>query len=211
VGDLDNDGRPDIVSGSSTGDDVEVMTWQNDDTSFSDAWPSTNIGTSDADVASVAVGDLDNDGDLDIVSGDHSGEIVAWQNTLVHRSMSFDSAGHDVGASTDGVRSVALGDLDNDGDLDLVSGSGSGEDRELIAWQNDGTPFGGIWTSNDVGTSTSYVYSVALGDLDNDGDLDIVSGSNDGEDYELMAWQNSNESAAPASGLLYLPIVVKNN
>ena len=51
------------------------------------------------------------------------------------------------------VFSVALGDLDHDGDLDIVSGSLSGEDYEVIAWQNDGAPFSGTWTQQDVGTS----------------------------------------------------------
>lgn len=47
-------------------------------------------------------------------------------------------AGNGVGASADDVRSVAVGDLDGDGDLDVVSGGVSGEDYEVIAWQNDG-------------------------------------------------------------------------
>ena len=58
-----------------------------------------------------------------------------------------------VGTSADHVQSVTLGDLDHDGDLDIVSGSLSGEDYEVIAWQNDGAPFSGTWTQQDVGTS----------------------------------------------------------
>ncbi|MFQ6101030.1 MAG: hypothetical protein ACE5OS_07320 [Anaerolineae bacterium] len=84
-------------------------------------------------------------------------------------TLSF-GTGNDAGASAYTVRSVALGDLDGDGDLDLVSGRGEEENYEVIAWQNDGSPFSGTWTPNDVGASTATVRSVALGDLD------IVSG-----------------------------------
>ena len=105
------------------------------------------------------------------------------------RTISF-GAGNDVGASTASVYSVALGDLDNDGDPDIVSVSGNGEDYEVIAWQSDGSPFTDLWSQNDVGASTDHILSVTLGDLDNDGDLDIVSGSYSGADYEVIAWQN---------------------
>ena len=44
-----------------------------------------------------------------------------------------------MGTSADHVQSVTLGDLDNDGDLDLVSGNTSHEGPEIIAWQNDGS------------------------------------------------------------------------
>jgi len=190
LGDLDNDGDLDIVG---SGRDDKVIAWENDGTPFSGLWTQHDVGASTDHVESVAVGDLDNDGDLDVVSGSGSAEdyeVIAWQNTLAHGDMSFGSAGNDVGASTDSVNSVAVGDLDNDGDLDIVSGSSSGEDSEVIAWQNDGTPFDGVWPPQNVGTSTASVHSVALGDLDNDGDLDIVAGCGSGEDYEIRVWRN---------------------
>ena len=88
---------------------------------------------------------------------------------------------------------MALGDLDNDGDLDIVSGTSSDEGYEVIAWENDGSPFAGVWAQNDVGASPS-VFSVALGDLYNDGDLDIVSATFG----EVAAWVNDG---SPFTGL----------
>src|SRR3990172_2069533 len=102
----------------------------------------------------------------------------------------FDSNGNDVGASTTDVRALATGDLDNDGDVDIVSGSGSGEDYELIVWENDGTPFSGLWPQHDVGATQDMLWSIAVADMDKDGDLDIVTGTGADEDYQLIAWEN---------------------
>ena len=52
------------------------------------------------------------------------------------KTISFGAA-NDVGPSTDDVRSVALGGLDHDGDLDIVSSRWGDEDCELIVWEND--------------------------------------------------------------------------
>ena len=190
LGDLDDDGVLDIVSGSLSSEDYEVIAWQGDDTPFSEPWPQHDVGATAASVYSVALGDLDKDNDLDIVSGSWAGEgseVVAWENDASPFLGLWSQ--HDVGPSTSNVYSVSLGDLNGDTCLDIVSGSDSGENYELIAWQNDCTPFDGPWTQNDVGAS-STISSVALGDLDGDDKLDIVSGSYSGEDYEVIAWRN---------------------
>jgi len=200
VGDLDGDGDLDVVSGNDASAGTEVSGWQNDGTPFSGLWTESEVGHSDSNVLSVALGDLDGDGDLDVVTGSDSREdyeVIACPNTLVHRNMPFDPAGNGVGASTGNVLSVALGDLDDDGDLDAVSGSNTDEDYEVIAWRNGGAPFSGPWMQNDVGASTGHVRSVALGDLDGDGDLDVVTGSTSGEDFEVIAWRNDG---TPFSG-----------
>jgi hypothetical protein len=154
------------------------------------------VGTAIYTVSAIAAGDLDGDGDLDAVSGSWAAtgnELVAWGND----GTPFDGGWSqgDVADSDTGIQAVALGDLDADGDLDIVSGDEDGTDEEVVAWLNDGTPYDGGWGRLNVGHSTASVYAAALGDLDADGDLDVVSGSGNAEDYEVIAWQNTGGSA----------------
>ena len=180
VGDLDGDGDLDIVSGTAR----KVNAWQNDGNPFSGDWTQQEVGNHGGWVSSVAMGDLDGDGDLDIVSGGEDHNVNAWQNVQVHRNAPFDSTAQNVGSHTSFVHSMAVGDLDGDGDLDPVSG---GADGKVNAWHNDGNPFGETWPKQEVGSHTDYVHSVAVGDLDGDGDLDVVSG---GRDDKVNIWQN---------------------
>ena len=62
--------------------------------------------------------------------------------------------------------SVALGDLDGDGDLDAWVANVGGSDT---VWLNDGT---GTFTDSELKLGTGASVSVALGDLDGDGDID---------------------------------------
>ena len=45
---------------------------------------------------------------------------------------------------------LAVGDLDDDGDLDIVSGGWDDENYEVIPWQNDDTPLTALWSQNYV-------------------------------------------------------------
>jgi hypothetical protein len=78
--------------------------------------------------------DFDNDGDLDIYSGESSGRAWIWENTngkgaFTEHAVANNARGHD----------ARVGDVDCDGDLDIAGkpwGEGEGEPRDHVYLQN---------------------------------------------------------------------------
>ena len=77
-------------------------------------------------------------------------------------------------------RGVSLGDLDGDGDLDAFVSNGvvgAGAFTANTVWWNDGT---GVFTDSGLRLGSTKSYSSSLGDLDGDGDLDVIVGNETG-------------------------------
>ena len=115
---------------------------------------------------------MDNDGDLDIVSASSGDDTIAWYENDGATNPSWTAT--DIATTADGARDVYVSDLDNDGDLDIVSASTF---DDTIAWyENDGAA-NPTWTATDISISADGASSVFIADMDSDGDLDIISAS----------------------------------
>jgi hypothetical protein len=167
--DMDNDGDMDIVSASMYDD---AIAWYENDGAANPTWTAVDIATSADGAKSVFAADMDNDGDMDIVSASEYDDAIAWYENDGAADPSWTAA--DIATSADGAYSVFVADMDKDGDMDIVSAS---RDDNTIAWyENDGAA-DPSWTASDITTSANLAFSVYAADMDNDGDMDIVSAS----------------------------------
>lgn len=125
----------------------------------------------------VAWGDYDRDGDLDLAVADYNGSVMLYENLTIDAvdpEPTLNDTPFILPASNHRPTSLAWGDWDNDGDLDLAVGH-DGFNVQVYANQtrNPETPnFAWVWASDDA---TYNATGVAWGDFDNDGDLDLAA------------------------------------
>ena len=127
------------------------------------------------ELADVATGDLDGDGDLDLATA-HSTFVLLLEND---GHGSFQAAGSlEVSEHTEVVR---LGDISGDGLLELVVANV--REDSVTVFVNEGE-----WTFAAPSTRATHrnPHSLVLADLDGDGDLDLASANRDSRDASVL-------------------------
>jgi predicted lipoprotein with Yx(FWY)xxD motif len=163
--------------------------WLNDGSGiFSDS--DQSLGDSPSN--SVALGDVDGDGDLDAWVANHRTYRPnrVWLND---GNGTFSDSGQNLYQVGNQSNSVALGDVDGDGDLDAWDAVGDPSGKVNRVWLNDGS---GVFSDSGQKLGYSYSNSVALGDVDGDGDLDAWVANNGAN----LVWLNDGNGNFSDSG-----------
>jgi hypothetical protein len=126
-----------------------------------------------------AVGDLDGDGDLDLLVGEALGTLNYYRNDGTDRVPRFTLVSDEWQGIDVGRRSApVLHDIDADGDLDLLIGR---EEGGAVLYRNEGNG-----TEVRFGLDSSFTLPLhhlgtpTFGDLDGDGDADLIAGGMSG-------------------------------
>ncbi|UXI68791.1 FG-GAP repeat domain-containing protein [Tahibacter amnicola] len=165
--DMDADGDDDIVGVSAT--DHRIIVWSHE---VDDTWRPVTVALAAAQPRSVDVGDIDDDGDLDILTASPGavpsgtgGRIDWWEN----RGESWQM--HPV-AAYPGAVAASLADTNGDGSLDVVAGSVT-MGRTGVFMNRDR---GANWsTSHMVDSAIPGASALDTGDFDGDGDTDVAA------------------------------------
>jgi len=164
--DYDGDGDIDIIAGNRTGD-LNIL--RNDGFGNFTLISPASIGIAHRGREGATVGDVDNDGDLDLLLSDFNDpQNFALEHLYLNDGDGTFTFQQDF-TQTGGFMG-AFGDLDNDGDLDLVF---SGDSTSYL---NDGA---GNFSAGPIipVAGIDDPRATALADIDNDGDLDFAFGA----------------------------------
>ncbi|MCA0352066.1 MAG: VCBS repeat-containing protein [Chloroflexi bacterium] len=216
--DMNMDGKLDLVTASRTG---LAMFLNHGDGNFGPngrpGWQDVRLGT---DYASLAIGDVDNDGDLDMAVGRNQAPIYILGNRAtepppIGQTQPFSVTMYDawVAPVVQATRNLAWGDVDGDGDIDLAVAN---DGQPTQVYRNDGlrdplalTPhyqFNLLW--NNI-TYRDRTRDIAWADINSDGLQDLLVANynqpnrvflNQGETLDVRPIWSSREND-PSNGL----------
>jgi outer membrane protein assembly factor BamB len=205
VGDVDGDGQKETITGGTfydgTRNAAQLVVWNS--SSLEPEQVAAWYWTDNTTINSVATGDVDGDGGMEIVTGGYYfdgtrkvAQLVVWNSS----NLAVKGVTTWYWTNNTAINSVALGDVDDDDQAEIVTGGYYNDDirniAQLVVWNGTDLSVDKLtawyWTNNTV------INSVAIGNVDADGQYEIVTGGyfNDGtrDIAQLVVWNGTDLS-----------------
>jgi hypothetical protein len=183
--DLDSDGDVDVMSVSVL--DGRITWYENADGVGGSFVTRDLLDSITQNGRDVMAADMDGDGDPDVLAaGGSAGNVTWFENPDGLASFGVE---HKVADGIEAPYSISGGDLDGDGDVDMLSAT---VDDDRIAWYRNTDGLGSFGPQLVISSSAVYPRSVRAADLDGDGDLDVLAAS-----YldDTVAWHENLDGA----------------
>ncbi|MBX2829025.1 MAG: T9SS type A sorting domain-containing protein [Flavobacteriaceae bacterium] len=182
--DIDGDNDLDLVA---NGSGANSLYWFENLDGMGDFSTNIMVANTTTSTSSLFCADLDGDNDIDIITAMASHDLIAWhenldgQGTFGPEQVITDQAVFAI--------SVYAADLDNDNDMDVISGSSV---DGKVAWFENMDGLGDFSSQNIITESLLGTRQVFAADLDNDTDMDVLSAS---QNDDKLAWYENTTIA----------------
>jgi hypothetical protein len=171
-GDVNGDGRPDMASGAKVADGGNWYAWWEQGTDAKKPFRKHVIATGQEGATNIHIADVNGDRRADFFASRGHGKGIVWYEAP-------NWTAHEVNDRITGPHSLAMGDIDGDGDIDAVT---CAKDSATAAWfENDGR---GNFTTHHIHENQA-AYDIRLADMDKDGDLDVLVA---GQESRNVVW-----------------------
>jgi hypothetical protein len=180
--DIDGDGDPDALGSS---DMMEGINWWENADGVGLVWIEHSVDANFYAALGLGLDDIDGDGDTDVIGAAYGDDEIAWWEN--ENGLGTEWTKHSVAELFDGACSISSGDMDGDGDRDLI---GSAYHADTVIWWENVDGVGMIWEEHEVASSLAEPYGLDLEDLDGDGDQDVLTTAHAAD--RVSWWENTD-------------------